>query len=72
MWLEKLKKAKAEGRYLYEVHQEFKQEVPEFDLELLCADMMKKAQCSVANHRVTDKDINELTRCIESVDETLF
>ncbi|KAG0757227.1 hypothetical protein G6F22_004407 [Rhizopus arrhizus] len=72
MWLEKLKKAKAEGKYLYEVHQEFKQEVPDFDLELLCADMMKKAQCSVANHRVTDKDINELTRCIESVDETLF
>ncbi|KAI9254310.1 hypothetical protein BY458DRAFT_535691 [Sporodiniella umbellata] len=65
LWLEGLKKAKAEGKNLYDYHQQVIRECPEFDIDTLCDDMKRKAQCSLANYQITDNDIEAIANCID-------
>ncbi|KAG1451686.1 hypothetical protein G6F56_008019 [Rhizopus delemar] len=64
-WFEGLKKAKEQGKNLYEYHQEIIKEIPDFDLDTLCENLKQKAQCSVSNYVVTDNDINKISNCID-------
>ncbi|KAI8888595.1 hypothetical protein K501DRAFT_329719 [Backusella circina FSU 941] len=46
---ERVRKAKEEGKRVYDLHQELRQEMPEFDLDALCDDLRDKAKCSLSN-----------------------
>ncbi|CAO3678015.1 unnamed protein product [Rhizopus stolonifer] len=65
-WLERLKLSKERGQYLYDFHNEVKKEMPDFNIDALCDDMRKKAQCSQAKYIVTDTDIETITHHINN------
>ena len=64
-FIEKLRKAKEEGKYLYDFHQEIQQEMPEFNLDALCDDLKRKAQCSMACHTITEKEVDAISSCLD-------
>ncbi|RCH78313.1 hypothetical protein CU098_000785 [Rhizopus stolonifer] len=65
-WLEKLKLSKERGQYLYDFHNELKKEMPDFNIDALCDDMRRKAQCSQAKYIITDTDIENITHHINN------
>ncbi|CEG66877.1 hypothetical protein RMATCC62417_03379 [Rhizopus microsporus] len=64
-FIEKLRKAKEEGKYLYDFHQEIQQEMPDFNLDALCDDLKRKAQCSMACHTITEKEVDAISSCLD-------
>ncbi|KAL9559609.1 hypothetical protein PS6_000704 [Mucor atramentarius] len=67
MLLSKLKQGQQEGKYIYQVHQDIKQECPDFNLDLLCDELKKKATCSMSNYPLTDHDVDAFVKCLDRV-----
>ncbi|KAL9550066.1 hypothetical protein MBANPS3_004912 [Mucor bainieri] len=67
MLLSKLKQGQQEGKYIYQVHQDIKQQCPDFDLDLLCDELKKKAQCSLSTYPLTDHDVDAFVKCLDRV-----
>lgn len=65
--LDTLKKGKEEGKHIYQVHQEIKQQCPAFDLDALCDELKLKATCSLSRHPLTDYDIQAFAKCLDRV-----
>jgi hypothetical protein len=66
--VEKIKKGREEGKYMYQVHQEVQAACPDFDLDLLCQEYKKKVTCTNTNqHPLTDNDVDAFVKCLERV-----
>ncbi|KAI9471921.1 MAG: hypothetical protein EXX96DRAFT_582213 [Benjaminiella poitrasii] len=64
MLIRKLKQAQQEGKYVYQIHQELEQTCPDFDINALCEDLKKKAQCSMSPFPITDHEIDAFIKCL--------
>lgn len=65
--VEKLKQAQQEGKHLYEGYQDLQKSCPDFDLDLLCDELKKKAQCSVfGGYPLTENDVDAFMKCMEN------
>jgi hypothetical protein len=64
---ERVKKAKEEGKRVYDLHQELRQEIPEFDLDSLCDDLRDKAKCSMSTYKVSEYDVDAFVKCLDRV-----
>lgn len=67
MLLSKLKQGQQEGKYIYQVHQDIKQQCPDFNLDLLCDELKKKASCSMSTYPLTDRDVDAFVKCLDRV-----
>ncbi|RCH86870.1 DNA-binding transcription factor yap1 [Rhizopus stolonifer] len=65
--IEKMKSGQKEGKHVYQIHQEMVQECPDFDLDALCNDLKKKAQCSKSQFLVTDREVEAFVKCLDHV-----
>ncbi|KAI8637652.1 hypothetical protein BD408DRAFT_436791 [Parasitella parasitica] len=65
--LSKLKQGQQEGKHIYEVHQDIKQECPDFNLDALCDELKKKASCSLSSYPLTDHDVDAFVKCLDRV-----
>lgn len=63
--LDTLKKGQKEGKYIYQVHQEIKQQCPTFDIDALCDELKQKATCSLSQHPLTDYDVQAFVKCLD-------
>ncbi|CEP10995.1 hypothetical protein [Parasitella parasitica] len=67
MLLCKLKQGQQEGKYIYQIHQDIQQECPDFNLDLLCDELKKKASCSMSTYPLTDHDVDAFVKCLDRV-----
>ncbi|KAG2229950.1 hypothetical protein INT48_003495 [Thamnidium elegans] len=65
--LDTLKKGQEEGKYIYQIHQEIKQQCPSFDIDALCDELKLKAKCSLSQHPLTDYDVQAFVKCLDRV-----
>ncbi|KAI9256908.1 hypothetical protein BY458DRAFT_303183, partial [Sporodiniella umbellata] len=65
-WIERLKKAKEKGQYLYDFRKEVEAELPELKIDILCEEMKRKATCEDARHLITDVDIQKIAHHLET------
>ncbi|KAF1803664.1 hypothetical protein V8B55DRAFT_1333881 [Mucor lusitanicus] len=67
MLVSKLKQGQQEGKYIYQVHQDIKQQCPDFNLDLLCDELKKKATCTMNTFQLTDHDVDAFVKCLDRV-----
>ncbi|GAN08745.1 transcription factor pap1 protein [Mucor ambiguus] len=67
MLLSKLKQGQQEGKFIYQVHQDIKQQCPDFNLDLLCDELKKKASCSMSSYPLTDHDVDAFVKCLDRI-----
>lgn len=67
--VDKLRKGQQEGKYIYQVHQEIKQNCPDFNLDALCDDLKMKAKCSLSTYPITDQDVDAFVKCLDRTNQ---
>ncbi|KAI7907116.1 uncharacterized protein BX663DRAFT_494882 [Cokeromyces recurvatus] len=60
--IQQIKKGQEEGKYVHQIHQEIKEKCPDFDLDGLCDDLKKKAQCSSGAYPLTDHEVDAFVK----------
>ncbi|KAF7722663.1 hypothetical protein EC973_002874 [Apophysomyces ossiformis] len=57
--------AREQGRNAYELREQL-EECPDFNLDMLCEDLRRKATCSQASYLLSDKDVDAFVKCFGS------
>lgn len=63
--LEKVIKGKEEGQSFQEISQDLQDSCPDFNLDLLCDEMKRKATCTVSKYHLTDYDVDAFVKCLD-------
>ena len=66
MMLAKIKQSQQEGKYICDVSRELHNACPDFNLDLLCDEMKKKASCT-SQYPITDYDVDAFVKCLDRV-----
>jgi hypothetical protein len=64
---EKIKKAKEEGRRIYDLHKEIVQDLPEFNIDALCDQLKSQAKCSDSTVTVNDCAASAYVKLLDSI-----
>lgn len=62
---ERLKKGQQEGKYISQITKDLQKDCPDFNLDLLCDEMKRKATCTSHQYPVTDHDINAFAKYLD-------
>ncbi|KAI8882534.1 hypothetical protein K501DRAFT_333974 [Backusella circina FSU 941] len=64
---EKIKKAKEEGRRIYDLHKEIVQDLPELNIDALCDQLKSQAKCSDSTEKVNDCAASAYVKLLDSI-----